>query len=87
MQARISRMAAVRWGWPLRRVMELFGSNDVLGYIEDCFDYFHLEGDEAVFDDIERYLRSKGAPVRTSEATSPMRSCRTARFADAPYGR
>ena len=63
MQARISRMAACRWGVPLRQVMKVFSANGVLEYIEDCFDYFHLEGDEAVFADVEAYLRNRGVSI------------------------
>ena len=63
MQARICRMAARRWGQPLHDVMQTFSANRVLYHIEDCFDYFHLEGDEAVLDDIEHYLRGRGVRV------------------------
>ena len=60
MQTRISRMASLRWGLSMRQVMQLFSENGVLEYIEECFDYFHLEGDEAVFEDVEEYLRKRG---------------------------
>ena len=63
MQARISLMASRKWGLPMRKVMLLFGKYGVLEYIEDLWGYFHLEGDEAVFDDIMRYLKLRGVDV------------------------
>lgn len=63
MQARISRMASQRWRVPLRQVMAIYCAHSVLEYIEECFDYLHLEGDEAVFDDVMGYLRTRGVNV------------------------
>lgn len=63
MQVRICRMAARRWGRSLHDVMRLFTENRVLYYLEDCYDYFHLEGDEAILDDVERYLESRGVSI------------------------
>ena len=60
MQARICRMAARRWNRPLHDVMRIFAEHRVLYYIEECYGYFHLEGDEAVLDDVERYLKNRG---------------------------
>ena len=34
-----------------------------LAYIRDSFDYFHLEGDDAVLDDVEDYLSGRGLSV------------------------
>ena len=56
-------MATRRWGQSLHYVMQLFTKNKVLYYIEDCYDYFHLEGDEAVLDDVERYLANRGVTI------------------------
>ena len=63
MQARICRLAARRWRSSLHDVMQVFAENRVLYYIEDCYDYFHLEGDEAVLDDVERYLKNRGVVI------------------------
>ena len=63
MQARITRMASRRWDKPLRQVAELFAEFGVLRYIEECFDYFHLESDLAVLCDVERYLRIRGVAI------------------------
>lgn len=60
MQTRISRKAAETWNLSLREVMHLFRTADVLGYIERNFGLLHIEGDDAVFDDVLSYLRHKG---------------------------
>ena len=61
MQARLSRIASEKWRKPLAYVIEVFSQYKVLEYIEDCFELFHVQGDEANFDDIACYLRRKGA--------------------------
>ena len=63
MQARISQMAARRWGASLRQVIGVFCVHGVLEYIRDCYDYFHLEGDEAIFADVTQYLEVRGVDV------------------------
>ena len=60
MQTRIARMAHERWGLTLREVAQLFGRWDAFGYIARNFGIFHLEGDDAVLDDVAAYLRTKG---------------------------
>ena len=44
-------------------MIELFKRVDVLGYIEKGYGIFHCEGDEAVLEDIEEFLESKGGKV------------------------
>ncbi len=61
MQARLMRLAAKEWKKPIEIITELFADYGVLQYVEDCFGIFHVEGDEAILDDIEIYLKSKGA--------------------------
>lgn len=63
MQARLSRVAAERLHKTLAQVMTLFTRYGVLEYIEDCFELFHVQGDEANFEDIEHYLHTKGAAI------------------------
>jgi len=60
MLVRVSRLAAERWGMPLSQAMQVLGPADALGYICRNFGLFHMEGDEAVLDDVEEYLSSKG---------------------------
>lgn len=59
MMVRVSRLAADRWGMSLSKVMEVFSPADALGYVARNFGLFHMEGDEAVLDDVEEYLVSR----------------------------
>ena len=63
MQIRILRMASERFHLSLKETAELFKTFEVLRYIRECFGIFHVEGDEAVFDDVKSYLKIKGAAV------------------------
>lgn len=60
MQTRIMRLASETWNMPIKAVAELFSKFDVLRYIEDCFGIFHVEGDDAIFEDVTVYLKNKG---------------------------
>ncbi len=64
MQTRIVRLASKRWNKSMDRVVDLFKRVDVLGYIEAGFGIFHCEGDEAVLDDVEKYMAGKGVAYR-----------------------
>lgn len=63
MQIRILRMAAEKFNLTLKEAAELFKKFDVLKYIREGFGIFHVEGDEAVFEDVKNYLKVKGAAV------------------------
>ena len=63
MQIRILRMASEQFHLSLKETAELFKKFEVLRYIRECFGIFHVEGDEAVFDDVKSYLKIKGAAV------------------------
>ncbi len=54
------RLAAEKWNRSMEEISELFVHYDVLPYIEECFGIFHVEGDEAVLEDITIYLINKG---------------------------
>ena len=60
MQVRIARMAAEKWNLSIADVARVFSQYQVFEYIRDCFGIFHLEGDEAVWEDIVPYLKSRG---------------------------
>ncbi|MCI8697021.1 DUF3791 domain-containing protein [uncultured Acetatifactor sp.] len=60
MQARIMRLASERWNKPMEKVAALFTQYNALRYIEECFDMFHVEGDEAILEDVETYLKGRG---------------------------
>ncbi len=60
MQARLLRLASEEWHRSIDRITELFVKYNVLQYIEECFGIFHVEGDEAVLEDIAVYLKNRG---------------------------
>ena len=63
MQIRILRMMAEKYSLSLKQVADIFGQYDVLTFIREGFGIFHVEGDEAVFEEVKAYLQSKGANV------------------------
>ena len=63
MQTRLIRLASEEWNLPIDKIIELFKSVDVLGYIEKCYGIFHCEGDEAILDDITEFLEEKGMKI------------------------
>lgn len=60
MLVRVCRLAASRWDMALKDAVGILAPADALGYIRRNFGLFHMEGDEAVLDDVEEYLRAKG---------------------------
>ena len=60
MQTRMIRNASEKWNRPIEIISELFEKYDVLQYIEECFELFHVEGDEAILEDVTEYLENKG---------------------------
>ena len=67
MLVRVPRLAAQRWCMFLTQAMSILGPYDALGYIRRNFGLFHMEGDEAVLDDVEEYLAAKGVAIYASE--------------------
>ncbi len=63
MQARLVRLASEKWNKPFYEVNDIFKEKNVYHYIAELWGIFHVEGDEAVFDDIEEYLRAKGTKI------------------------
>lgn len=63
MQTRIIRLASEKWEKPVENIAELFAEYHVFQYIEECFGIFHVEGDEAVLEDVIEYLNNKGVEV------------------------
>lgn len=60
MQVRMVRMAMERWHLSVGEVARLFQQYQVFEYIRDCFGIFHMEGDEAVWEEIVPYLKVRG---------------------------
>ena len=63
MQIRILRMMAEKYSMSLKEAAELFGQYNVLPFIREGFGIFHVEGDEAVFEEVKGFLKSKGASL------------------------
>ena len=63
MQIRILRIMAQKYSLSLKGAAEIFRQYDVLPFIRQGFGIFHVEGDEAVFEEVKSYLQSKGAAV------------------------
>lgn len=63
MQTRLIRLAAEKWSKSIVKTNELFAKYKILYFIKDCFGIFHMEGDEAVLDDIEVFLKNKGVDL------------------------
>ena len=60
MQVRIARMATEKLNLSIAEVAKIFHQYQVFEYIRDCFGLFHVEGDEAIWEDIIPYLKAKG---------------------------
>lgn len=63
MQIRLIRLASEKWNTSVLKVNEIFARYDIFQFIEDCFEEFHTEGDEAVFDEIALLLQNKGVDI------------------------
>lgn len=63
MQTRLIRLASEEWHLPIEKIIDLFKSVDVLGYIEKCYGIFRCEGDEVILEDIAEFLVEKGMTI------------------------
>ena len=63
MQVRLVRLASEEWHISLEEANRIFRDWNVYGYIEELWGIFHIEGDHAVLEDIEKYLDHKGVKV------------------------
>ena len=63
MQIRLLRMMAEKYSLSLKEAAEIFGQYKVLPFIRDGFGIFHVEGDEAVFEEVKGFLKAKGAAL------------------------
>lgn len=64
MQVRIVRMYATAHGVTLAEAARAFEAAGAFRYIADCWGLFHVEGDDAVLDDVESFMRSREAGRR-----------------------
>lgn len=63
MQIRLLRMLAEKYGLTLKQAAQIFAAYNVLPFIREGFGIFHVEGDEAVFEEVKGFLKSKGASL------------------------
>ncbi len=63
MQTRLIRLASEERHTTIQKVNLLFDQYGILKFIEDCYDVFHMEGDDAVFNEIKSVLRNRGIDV------------------------
>ena len=56
-------MMAEKYSLSLKEAAEIFGQYNVLPFIREGFGIFHVEGDEAVFEEIKDFLKAKGAAL------------------------
>lgn len=63
MQCWVFRMAQIRWNLSPEECASVFKKNDILGFIERCYDILHLSSYECALDDVEEMLRNRGVVV------------------------
>ena len=61
LQVRMFRLAQIKWNVDSKKCSELFNKYKIYNYIETCYEFFHIQGDEANFVDIENFLKNQGA--------------------------
>ena len=64
MQTRLLRLAASHWSHSDDEIQSIFVKYGVYEYIEDGYELFHLEGDEAVLQEIAEMLKRKGVDLK-----------------------
>lgn len=64
MQTRLLRLAASYGSHSDDEIQSIFVKYGVYEYIEDGYELFHLEGDEAVLQEIAEMLKRKGVDLK-----------------------
>ena len=62
-QIRLFRLAQDRWNFDEEKCSDIFNKYKIYDYIETCYDFFHIQGDEANLADIELYLKNNGLKI------------------------
>lgn len=57
-QVRLFRLAQLKWNISASKCSEIFNKYDIYGYIETCYEIYHVQGDETNLADIEKYLEN-----------------------------
>lgn len=63
MKAHIFTMAVYKWKLSGKECAEIFEKNKIFNFIENCYDYLHLESYNLVLEDIECLLNNKGIKI------------------------
>lgn len=63
MQIRITRMFAVAHGVSMADAARTLDASGAFRYIADCWDLFHIEGDETVLREVELFVAAR-EPVK-----------------------
>lgn len=59
-QVRLFRLAQKRWKTSIERCAQIFDDFGIDQYIEDLYELFHVQGDEANLEEINDYLKRNG---------------------------
>ena len=65
MQIRLLRFASKKWNLSIQETNKVFSQQFVYKFISDCYEIFHTEGDPAIFEDVELFLKNKGVVLDT----------------------
>ena len=60
MQVRMFRLAQKRWKTSIERCAQIFDDMKIDQYIEDLYELFHVQGDDANLEEINDYLKRNG---------------------------
>lgn len=63
LQVRLFRLAQFRWNLSSVACSMLFNQYNIYKYIETCYEFFHVQGDETDLEDIRLYLLNKGVSI------------------------
>lgn len=63
LQVRLFRLAQMKWNVDLKKCSEIFNKYKIYDYIETCYEFFHIQGDEENFNDINNYLKNNGVEL------------------------
>ena len=63
LQVRLFRQAQIQWDLTARECSRLFNQHGVNDYIKTCYEFYHIQGDEANLADIKQYLCNKGVKL------------------------
>ena len=63
LQVRLFRLAQLKWNLSSEKCSELFNKYEIYKYIETCYEFFHIQGDDTNLEDIRLFLTKKGVII------------------------